>query len=54
MATEKMALVNIVGIIDELDDTLEKCCESGCFHIEPAFSEGSENSKMRMLGDKNP
>lgn len=53
MATEKMALVNIAGIIDELDDTLEKCCESGCFHIEPAFSEGSK-SKLRMLGDKNP
>ncbi len=51
MAIEKMALVNIVGLMDELDGALEKCCESGCFHIEPAFS--SSDGAMKALNEKN-
>lgn len=55
MATEKMALVNIVGLMSELDDTLAGCCDSGCFHIENAVksSAGAQNS-MKMLNEKNP
>ena len=37
MAIEKMELVTIVGLMSELDTVLLKCCESGCFHMEPAF-----------------
>lgn len=53
MAIEKMALVNIVGLMDELNSTLEKCCESGCFHIEPAFK-AAQNGSLRLLNEKNP
>lgn len=53
MAIEKMELVTIVGLMRELDSTLIKCCESGCFHMEPAFS-SSENKGLRLLNDKNP
>lgn len=59
MAIEKIALVNIVGLLDELNDTLLKCCESGCFHIETAVksSSGGGNSSeggLRLLSEKNP
>ena len=54
MAIEKMALVNIAGVMDDLEETLEKCCESGCFHIEPAVSGGTLKGGLRLLGDKNP
>lgn len=51
MAIEKMALVNIAGLMDELDGALKKCCESGCFHIEPAGS--GADGKMKALSEKN-
>ncbi len=59
MAIEKIALVNIVGLLEELDDTLLKCCESGCFHIESAVkvTQGGRNiseSGLRLLNEKNP
>ena len=53
MAIEKMELVNIVGMTNELNEVLSCCCESGCFHMEPAAS-GGENSQMRLLNEKNP
>lgn len=53
MAIEKMALVNIVGMKNELNEALVKCCESGCFHIEPAFRT-SNGSVVHMLSEKNP
>lgn len=51
MAIEKMSLVNIAGLMDELDATLKRCCESGCFHIEPAGN--SPDSAMKPLSEKN-
>ncbi len=53
MAIEKMELVSIVGLMEELDDTLIKCCDSGCFQLEPAFA-SSDNHGLRLLNDKNP
>ncbi|MGN0622422.1 MAG: V-type ATP synthase subunit I [Oscillospiraceae bacterium] len=54
MAIEKMELVTIVGMMDELDAVLAKCCESKCFQMEPAFVSSSENQGLRLLNDKNP
>lgn len=34
MSIEKMELVNIVGLTKYLDESLLKCVESGCFHLE--------------------
>ncbi|SEK38474.1 V-type ATP synthase subunit I [Ruminococcus albus] len=53
MAIEKMALVNIIGRFEDLDDTLIRCCDSGCFHIEPAFK-NEANSTVKLLNEKNP
>ena len=51
MAIETMSLVNILGSMDELDDALDRCCKSGIFHIEPAFSPGE--ARGRLLTDRN-
>lgn len=53
MAIEKMELVNIVGLMSELDKTLEKCCESECFHIEPAFA-SADSKHLKLLNERNP
>lgn len=53
MAIEKMTLVNIIGRFEDLDETLTRCCDSGCFHIEPAFK-NEANSSVRLLNEKNP
>ncbi|MBQ8967042.1 V-type ATPase 116kDa subunit family protein [Ruminococcus sp.] len=53
MAIEKMALVNIIGRFEDLDETLIRCCDSGCFHIEPAFK-NEANSTIKLLNEKNP
>ena len=37
MAIEKMELVNIAGLVKDLDSVLYKCCQSDCFHIELAL-----------------
>ena len=49
MGIEKMELVNLVGKMEELDRCLDKCCESGCFHIEPAFSTVGTANGLTML-----
>ncbi len=54
MAIEEMELVTIVGLMSELDSVLLKCCESGCFHMEPAFVSPAESHGLRLLNDKNP
>ncbi len=54
MAIEKMELVTIVGMISELDSVLLKCCESECFHMEPAFVTSAEIEGLKLLDDKNP
>ena len=48
-----MELVNLVGKMEELDRCLDKCCESGCFHIEPAFSTVGTANGLTMLNEKN-
>ena len=48
-----MELVTLVGKMDELDRCLAKCCESGCFHIEPAFSSVGTANGLTMLNEKN-
>ena len=53
MAIEKMALVNIIGRFEDLDETLLRCCDSGCFHLEPAFK-NEQNSTVKLLNEKNP
>ncbi len=55
MGIEKMTLVNIVGDMSQLDSTLTKCCESGCFHIEPAVTRGAEGrTELKLLSEENP
>lgn len=55
MGIEKMMLVNIVGDMSQLNSVIYKCCESGCFHMEPALSKNNEGrSGLRMLAEKNP
>lgn len=55
MAIEKMELVNIAGLVKDLDQTLLKCCQSECFHIELA-SQSSEikNNELVALNEENP
>lgn len=55
MGIEKMVFVNIVGMLPDLDATLLKCCESNCFHMEPATLHGNETATgLTMLNEKNP
>ena len=51
MSIEKMEYVNLVGLINNLDNTLEKCLESGCFHINQ-ITDVQEN--MVRLDGENP
>ena len=53
MAIEKMELVNIVGPMQALDETLKKCCDSGCFHMESAAA-WSDNKGEKLLSEKTP
>lgn len=56
MGIEKMMLVNIDGAMSELDKTLLRCCESGCFHMEPAVAKNADSHRngLKMLSEKNP
>lgn len=54
MGIEKMELVNIVGKLEDLDNVLLKCCESKCFHIEPAINESSRVKGLKLLNEDNP
>ena len=54
MAIEKMQLVNIAGLLSDLDKTLLRCCESGCFHMEQAVTGKDSHSSLKMLNEKNP
>ncbi len=51
MSIEKMEYLSIVGLMADLDETLEKCVESGCFHINDS-DEGQE-AMVRVEGE-NP
>lgn len=56
MSIEKMELVNIVGRMKDLDQTLLKCMESGCFHIESSTKTLSSEQKQGFikLTEQNP
>lgn len=55
MAIEKMELVNIAGLVKDLDDVLLKCCQSNCFHIELAIhSAEEEKTGLSTLNEENP
>ncbi|MBE6845634.1 MAG: ATPase [Ruminococcus sp.] len=51
MSIEKMEYLSIVGLMDDLDETLKKCVESGCFHINEISDE--QDSMVRVDGE-NP
>lgn len=50
MSIEKMSLVNIVGSLSSLDETLLKCCKSELFHPELAPT----NTAFKKLEEENP
>lgn len=52
MSIEKMELVNIAGLIRDLDGVLYRCCKSECFHLETAAL-GSD-SGLVALSEDNP
>ncbi len=54
MGIERMELVNIVGLYDDIDNVLKKCCESNCFHIEPAIHSTEKVSGFKSLNEENP
>lgn len=56
MSIEKMELVNIVGRMKDLDQTLLKCMESGCFHIESSTKtlSGEQKQGFTKLTEQNP
>lgn len=56
MSIEKMELVNIVGRMKDLDQTLLKCMESGCFHIESSTKtlSGEHKQGFTKLTEQNP
>lgn len=55
MAIEKMELVNIAGLVGDLDEVLLKCCQSNCFHIELAIHSAEEEKKgLSTLNEENP
>ena len=53
---EKMELVNIVGLLKYLDDTLIQCFRSGVFHIEQSsqIAEEAGAAGFGNLHEQNP
>ncbi len=51
MSIEKMEYLSLVGLTSDLDKTLEKCIESGCFHIN---EEVDEQGQMTRIERENP
>ena len=45
MSIEKMEFLTIVGVMKDLDRVLEKCVESGCFHMTDASRKPPETMK---------
>lgn len=54
MSIEKMELVNIVGMLKDLDSTLLKCCESECFHVENSLHSSEIAKGFKILKEENP
>ena len=53
MAIEKMQLVDIVGHLPELDQTLLKCIQSGVFHPETVLSSGDKTTAFSLMNGEN-
>lgn len=49
-----MELVNIAGLIKDLDLVLTKCCKSNCFHIELASQSYENANGLPILNEENP
>ena len=55
MAIEKMALVQIEGVLKRVNKTLMKCCESKCFHIISSNrTNDSRSGGFKSLKSKSP
>ncbi len=55
MAIEKMLLVNIAGLMKDLDEVLLKCCQSKCFHMELAVHSSNQGGTgFELLNEDNP
>ena len=54
MSIEKMELVNIAGLLKDLDNVLLKCCDSECFHIETALHSIDAKRGFKVLKEDNP
>ncbi len=52
MAIEKVSLVYIEGSLRKVNKTLKKCCESGCFHMNPPPDTSGTELAARNLKDK--
>lgn len=52
MAIEKVSLVNIEGHLRKINKTLMKCCESGCFHINPPPDTSRSELSAKIMKDK--
>ena len=52
MAIEKVTLVSIEGSLRRINKTLIKCCESGCFHINPPPDISGSEVAAKNLKDK--
>ena len=56
ISIEKMELVSIRTKTELLDSVLEKCCDSGCFQMEPAVtaSVSSGERALQLMNERNP
>lgn len=54
MSIEKMKFVTIVGLMKHLERALEKCADSGCFHISDAVKESGSEGVFQRVGGENP
>ncbi len=52
MAIEKVSLVEIEGSLRKINKTLIKCCESGCFHMNPPPDTSKTELEAKNLRDK--
>ncbi|MBP3854723.1 MAG: ATPase [Ruminiclostridium sp.] len=52
MAIEKVTLVYIEGSLRKINKTLIKCCESGCFHINPPPDTSGSELAAKNMKDK--
>ncbi len=54
MAVESMQMVNIIGKYARLDDVIEACLDSGCYHPESTSDITSGVKGFSQINDENP